>query len=191
MNQIVADLIGSAWGPLFIFMFRIADVSCDTMRVILAVRGKRVIAAFLGFFQALIWILAVGTVIKHLDSVPHVIAYAAGFGMGTFVGVTIENAVAYGLATVRIVSSHGGVEIASALRDAGYGVTEFPGYGRDGKVEIVNTVVRRSEIEKVREIVEKWDAKAFFTVEEPRVLMGGSFATRERGVLTKWTRWRS
>lgn len=191
MNQIVADLISSAWGPLFIFLFRIADVSCDTMRVILAVRGKRVIAAFLGFFQALIWILAVGTVIKHLDSVPHVIAYAAGFGMGTFVGVTIENAVAYGLATVRIVSAHGGVEIASALRDAGYGVTEFPGYGRDGKVEIVNTVVRRSEIDKVQEIVAKWDAKAFVTVEEPRVLMGGSFAIRQRSALTRWTRWRS
>lgn len=191
MNQIVADLIGSAWGPIFIFLFRIADVSCDTMRVILAVRGKRVIAAILGFFQALIWILAVGTVIKHLDSVPHVIAYAAGFGMGTFVGVTIENAVAYGLATVRIVSAVGGVEIASALRDAGFGATEFPGYGREGKVEIVNTVVRRSEIDKVLGIVEKWDTKAFVTVEEPRVLKGGSFATRERSALTKWTRWRS
>ena len=40
--------------------------------------------------------------------------------------------VAYGLATVRIASLHGGVEIAEALRERGYGVTEMAGFGREG-----------------------------------------------------------
>ena len=62
-----ADAIfASPWGALVIFGLRIVDVSCDTMRVIFAIRGKRAIAASLGFVQALVWIYAVGNAVKHL-----------------------------------------------------------------------------------------------------------------------------
>ena len=97
------------------------------MRVIFAIRGKRGIAAMLGFIQALVWIFAVANAVKHLDSILHVIGYAGGYATGTFVGVTIEQAIAYGVATVRIVTKNAGREIADALRKRGYGVTEFPG----------------------------------------------------------------
>jgi uncharacterized protein YebE (UPF0316 family) len=99
--------------------------------------------------------------------------------MGTFVGITIERAIAYGVATVRVVSKHAGVEIAEQLREQGYGVTEFPGFGRDGSVEILNSVIHRSHLAKVLAIVEKWDPDAFVTVEEPKVLRGGLLAQRE------------
>ena len=138
-----ADAIfASAWGALVIFGLRIVDVSCDTMRVIFAIRGKRGIAASLGFIQALVWIYAVGNAVKHLNSPLHVLGYAGGYAMGTFVGVSLEQAIAYGVATVRIVSRAAGVEIANALRAGGYGVTVFPGFGRDGAVEILNSVVQ-------------------------------------------------
>lgn len=174
------------WGPIIIFCLRIVDVSLDTMRVLFAVRGKRGIAAALGFFQALIWIFAVGNAIKHLDSWIHILSYAGGFATGTLVGITIEEAVAYGLSTVRIVSQHGGVEIAEALRERGYGVTEVSGFGRDGTVEIVHSVVQRSHLDEVMNIVERWDPRAFVTVEEPKILRGGSLAERSWGVSLPW-----
>src|SRR3954464_10513295 len=87
-------LFASPWGALVIFALRIVDVSCDTMRVIFAIRGKRGIAACLGFVQALVWIFAVGNAVKHLDSVLHVLGYAGGYAMGTFIGVTLEQAIA-------------------------------------------------------------------------------------------------
>ena len=172
-------LFASPYGALAIFFLRIIDVSCDTMRVIFTIRGKRTVAALLGFVQALVWIFAVGNAVKHLDSAWHVLGYAAGYAMGTFVGITIERAIAYGVATVRVVSQHAGVEIAEHLREHGYGVTEFPGYGRDGRVEILNSVVHRSHLDDVLAIVEKWDPEAFVTVEEPKVLRGGSLAERQ------------
>src|SRR5690606_33113506 len=104
-------LFASPMGAMLIFCLRIVDVSCDTMRVLFAVRGKRVFAGFLGFFQAMIWIFAVGTAIKYLDSWYHILGYAGGYAVGTFVGITIEQAVAFGLNMVRIVSQHSGVEI--------------------------------------------------------------------------------
>ena len=86
-----ADAIfASPWGALVIFGLRIVDVSCDTMRVIFAIRGKRAIAASLGFVQALVWIYAVGNAVKHLGSPLHVLGYAGGYAMGTFVGVSLE-----------------------------------------------------------------------------------------------------
>jgi uncharacterized protein YebE (UPF0316 family) len=182
-------LFASPWGALLIFCLRIVDVSCDTMRVIFAIRGKRGIAAVLGFIQALVWIFAVGNAVKHLDSILHVIGYAGGYAMGTYVGVSLEQAIAYGVATIRIVSRSAGVEIAEALREQGYGVTEFPGFGRDGAVEILNSVVQRRHLPDVLAIITERDTDAFVTVEEPKILRGGLVAARDwrfGGPFTKW-----
>lgn len=189
----VDALFASPWGALVIFLLRIVDVSCDTMRVIFAIRGKRAIAAGLGFVQALVWIFAVGNAVKHLDSILHVLGYAGGYAMGTYVGVSLEQAIAYGVATVRIVSRTAGVEIANALRASGHGVTVFPGVGRDGAVEILNSVVQRGHLDEVLKIITTNDTEAFVTVEEPKVLRGGSLATREwrmGGPLVRWMKGR-
>jgi uncharacterized protein YebE (UPF0316 family) len=190
-----ADAVfASPWGALVIFCLRIVDVSCDTMRVIFAIRGKRGIAASLGFVQALVWIVAVGAAVKHLDSALHILGYAGGYAMGTYVGITIEKTIAYGVATVRIVSKRAGVEIAEALRDRGYGVTEFPGFGRDGAVEILNSVVLRRHLTDVLRIVTDRDTDAFVTVEEPKVLRGGMIAPsdwRLGGPVVRWMKARA
>jgi uncharacterized protein YebE (UPF0316 family) len=185
----IEALFASPAGALLIFCLRIVDVSCDTMRVLMAVRGKRFVAGVLGFFQALIWIFAVGTAIKYLGSWMHILGYSAGYAMGTYVGITIERAVAFGLNMVRIVSQHGGVEIAEALRDRGYGATEFAGFGRDGNVEIVQSVVQRAHLDEVMAIVDRFDPHAMVTVEEPKVLRGGSVAARDWRVSPSWMRW--
>lgn len=167
------------WGPLLIFGLRLVDVSLDTMRVLFAVRGKRNVAPFLGFFQALVWIFAVGNAIKHLDSWWHIVGYAGGYAMGTFFGITIERMLAYGLSIVRIVSQHGGVEIAEALRQQGYGVTEMTGRGREGPVEIINSVVQRQHLDDIMKIVDLWDPQAMVTVEEPKMLRGATVLGRK------------
>lgn len=182
-------LFASPWGALVIFGLRIVDVSCDTMRVIFAIRGKRAIAAGLGFVQALVWIYAVGNAVKHLGSPLHVLGYAGGYAMGTFVGVSLEQAIAYGVATVRIVSRAAGVEIAEALRAGGYGVTVFPGFGRDGAVEILNSVVQRRHVTDVLNIITSKDSGAFVTVEEPKVLRGGLMATSDWRLGGPFVRW--
>jgi uncharacterized protein YebE (UPF0316 family) len=182
----LGSIFALPWGPLVIFGLRIVDVSLDTLRVLSAVRGHRWVAAGLGFFQALVWIVVVGNAIKYLGSVWHILGYAGGFGAGTLVGVSIEHALAYGLATVRVVSREGGVEIAQALRERGYGVTEMGGQGRDGRVEIVDSVVQRQDLAEVMRIVNRWDPAAFVTVEEPKALRGGSVGRRTAMIPVPW-----
>lgn len=176
----INELIASAWGPLFIFLLRIVDVSLATIRMLLAVRGIKYVAPLIGFFEVTVWIIAVGSAIQHLDSPLHLIGYAGGFATGTLVGMLIEEKLAFGMATVRIVSKYGGVELAEALRDRGFGVTEFAGQGREGMVEVVYAVLRRRDLPHVFTEVRTWDPQAFVTVEEPRAIHRGWLLDKRR-----------
>lgn len=166
-------LFAGPYGPLFIFCLRIVDVSMSTIRILLAVRGYKVVVPIIGFFEVLVWMFAVGNAIRFLDSGWHLLGYAGGFATGNVVGMLIEERLAIGFATIRVVSTHAGVEMADALRNIGFGVTEFGGQGRDGRVEVVYTVCMRRDIERVVNEVERWDDHAFITVEEPRDIRWG------------------
>lgn len=166
-------LFAGAYGPLIIFCLRIVDVSMSTIRILLAVRGYKVVVPIIGFFEVLVWVFAVGNAIRFLDSGWHLLGYAGGFATGNIVGLLIEEKLAIGYATIRVVSTHAGVEMADALRNIGFGVTEFGGQGRDGHVEIVYTVCTRRDVPRVLDEVERWDRQAFITVEEPRDIRWG------------------
>jgi uncharacterized protein YebE (UPF0316 family) len=166
-------LFGGPWGPLLIFGLRIVDVSMATMRMLLIMRSQKLLVPLIGFFEVIIWIVAVGSAIRNLDSVWHVLGYAGGFATGSLVGLAIEEKLAVGLASIQVISQHGGVELAEALRGRGFGVTEFAGQGREGKVEVVQTVVLRRQVPEVIEEVDRWDPDAFVSVEEPRTIRRG------------------
>lgn len=83
-------LFAAPIGALLIFMLRIVDVSMATVRLIFIVRGARGLAAVIGFFEVLIWVVAAGHALQHLDSILHVVGYAGGFAAGSYVGVWLE-----------------------------------------------------------------------------------------------------
>jgi uncharacterized protein YebE (UPF0316 family) len=173
------ELFASPYGPVVIFFLRIVDVSLHTMRMLMIMRGRTRIAPMIGVVEVLVWIFAVGNAIRHLDSTWHLVGYAGGFATGTWVGLKIEEKLALGAATVRIFSRHAGVELAEALRERGFGVTEFAGQGREGMVEMVYAVMRRRDLPYVFEQVRVWDPDAFVTVEEPGCIhRGGGFTER-------------
>ena len=103
-----------------------------TLRMLLMIRNARLLVPLLGFVEVMVWIVAVGSAILNLDSVWHLLAYAGGSAMGSLVGLAIEEKLALGLASIQIISRNGGVEVAQALRELGFGVTEFAGRGREG-----------------------------------------------------------
>lgn len=165
-------------GALLIFLLRVTDVSMSMMRMILAVRGHRLPAALIGFFEVLIWLVAVGSALQHVDSPLHLIGYAAGFAAGNYVGVSLEAHFALGTAVVRAVFPQGlgrghGTAAAVHLREHGYAVTEMPGRGREGMVDILNVVVQRRRVDDVLHLVRDHDPEAFVTVEEVRTAHNG------------------
>ena len=178
--EALESLFAGPYGPLVIFGLRVIDVSLATVRILLAVRGHKLIVPFIGFFEVLIWVFAVGNAIRYLNSGWHVLGYAAGFATGNIIGLNIEQRLAIGFATIRVISRRAGVELADALRAVGFGVTEFAAQGRDGPVEVLYTVCLRRDIARVIEEVERCDAQAFITVEEPRAIRWGYMRTSPR-----------
>lgn len=173
------DLLSGPWGPVLIFLLRAVDVSLQTIRVLLVVRGARILAPLLAFFEILIWVLAAGAVIQNLGSVWHAVGYAGGFSAGTVVGMWIENRLALGVSSVRAFSRGRQRELVIELRDRGYGVTEQRGRGRHGPVAVLHAVVRRRDIGDVIQIIERHDPDAFVTVQNDAVI-GRGWLYRDR-----------
>ncbi len=93
---------------LMIFALRVADMSLDTIRVLFVVRGKKGIVWVLGFFQSLIFVVAISSVLTQIDNILNVLGYATGFATGNLVGMLIEQRLAIGHILVTIISSNRG-----------------------------------------------------------------------------------
>jgi uncharacterized protein YebE (UPF0316 family) len=164
----------AAWlAGLTIFALRVSDMTCDTLRMLFVVRGRKGIAWGLGFTQSLIFVIAITSVLSHLDNPLNVIGYAAGFATGNVVGMWIEERLAIGHVKISIVTQRLGAALSQALRQAGFAVTEIPARGRDGMVSMLSVSVLRKDVAKVEVIVHATDAEAFVISEDVRPLRRG------------------
>ena len=163
-----------AWlGALGIFALRVGDMTCDTLRMLFVVRGRKGIAWGLGFVQSVIFVIAITSVLSHLDNPLNIIGYAAGFATGNVVGMWIEERLAIGHVKISIVSQCLGTALCQVLREAGFGVTEIPARGRDGMVSMLSVSLLRKDVSKVQEIVHATDPEAFVISEDVRPLRRG------------------
>lgn len=174
------DLLASPWGALVITVLRILDVSMAVSRTIIAVRGMRGVAAFIGFFEVLVWLVAAGTALSNLNSPLHVLGYAAGFAAGNYIGISIEKKLAIGMSVVRATCRHLpdeprrlSSEVSRELQEHGFTYTQIAGHGSRGQVDILNIVVPRRRVREVIQIIQASDPDAFITVEEVRSTLGG------------------
>jgi uncharacterized protein YebE (UPF0316 family) len=166
--------------PLLIFASRVIDVSCGTLRTIMVVQGLRWQPALLGFFEVVLWTLAVSGVIKYLEHPLAILGYAGGFATGVMVGSTIENFFALGFRVVRIISDDLAESVSARLRDHGWAVTRLDGEGKNGPVEIAFLVIRRRDLKRLLAQVGAIDSEAFVTVERAEKPSGGAYFSTPR-----------
>ena len=167
--------------PLLIFVARIFDVTLGTIRIILVSRGVKIPAALLGFFEVLIWLIAIGRVMQNLNNVSNYIAYAGGFAMGNFVGIYIENKLAMGLLSIRVVTAKDAAALIDYLKAEDLGATSVAARGVGGEVRIVFTIIRRKELQDTLEIIRKFNPGAFIAIEDVRSISSDMLpSTRSR-----------
>lgn len=156
-------------GSLLIFLLRIADVSIGSVRIVTLMRGRLVLAGMLGFVESLFWVSAAAIVFTNLDHPIRVIAFAAGFAIGTTLGGFVERWLAMGTALLRVIASNDAPRVAPALREAGFPVTVLNAEGRDGEVRINFMVLPRRRVKEALAIVNEINPGAFVTVEDIRI----------------------
>lgn len=165
--------------PFLIFMARVIDVSMGTVRVIFVSRGLKYLAPVVGFFEVLIWLLAIGQIMKNLSNPACYIAYAGGFAMGNYVGICIAGKLSLGVVLIRVVTEKDALPLIEHLKSENYGVTSVDGYGTLGKIKIIFTIVPRREVKKVVQFVKRFNPNAFYTIEEVSFVEKGIFPIRK------------
>lgn len=165
------------WGviivPILIFLARIGDVSIGTVRIIFVSKGYRYLAPLLGFFEVFIWLMAMTKILQNLDRWYYYLAYCGGFATGNFIGIILEEKIAIGYCAVRIISKVPAGELIKQLQDAGYGVTFHTAQGSTGTVDVVYVIVKRSELQTILNLINQFNPKAFYTIEELKAVNEG------------------
>jgi len=161
--------------PALIFIARIADVSIGTVRLIFVSRGFKYLAPVVGFFEVLIWLLAIGQIMKNLSNPACYIAYAGGFAMGNYVGMWIAEKLSLGVVLIRVITKMDALPLVEHLNSKSYGVTSVDGHGASGVVKVVFTIVPRREVPSVVESIKKFNPQAFYSIEEVGFVEKGIF----------------
>ncbi|MCG8484678.1 MAG: DUF2179 domain-containing protein [Clostridia bacterium] len=165
--------------PILIFFSKIMDVTLGTLRIIYVSRGKKYIAPVFGFFEVLIWVVVISSIMKYADNIVCYIAYAGGFAAGNFVGMLIEEKLALGVLSARIfVIKEKTNDLMNKLCEKGFGITIIEGMGKIDKTNILFCIFRRKELNQVTEIIESVDANLFYSIEDLRHVSKGVFLPR-------------
>lgn len=165
--------------PFLIFLARICDVSIGTIRLLFLQRGHKLWAPLLGFFEVIIWLLAIRQIMQNLNNWVCYFAYGSGFAMGNYIGIKLEEKLAYGRLVLRIITQAPAGKLAASLRSMGYGVTQLDAKGATGPVNLLLAVIERKDLIRAVDWIEAHHPGAFFSIEDTRTVHAGTFPGRK------------
>lgn len=161
---------------LIVCAAKIVEISIQSLKTCMMVKGQRMKAAGLGFVECVIWGLVISTIIGTLgDDLFLLLFYCIGYAVGLFLGATIENKIALGTSSLELIASDESTEkITDYLKDNNRGYTVFDGHGSKDKMNMIFIVLPRKETPDVlRKIRKVCDGKVFVVASEVSKYAGG------------------
>ena len=155
---------------------KIVEITIQSLKTCMMVKGQRLKAALLGFVECAIWGLVISTIIGTLgDNLFLLLFYCVGYATGLFLGSTIENKIALGTSNLELIANDDSTDkIVKYLKKNGRGYTVFDGYGSTDKMNMIFIVLPRRETPKVlKEIRATCDGKVFVVASEVSKYAGG------------------
>jgi uncharacterized protein YebE (UPF0316 family) len=183
------DIVSYILLPLLIFLARVADVTVATVKLMFVVNNARKAAAFLGFFEALITIIALSRIMQDASNFLAIIMYAAGFATGTFVGMYIEEKMAYGSVLIRIISKHIPQELLNFLVRNQYHYSMVDANDQSGNTQILFTVCKRSNLHYFLNNLESIDPQALYTIENVKQVSREFIKENKKFTGPYWIKW--
>lgn len=164
-------------GYVLIFVARVIDVTLGTMRTLMVVQGRKAQSAIIGFFEITIYIVALGEVVNNLDNIGNLLAYGLGFACGNYIGIMVENKIAFGTLQVQVIlKKTENMKLIEALRENDFAITVVDGQGREGNRVILNLIINRKDLKKLKKIVYNYDDNAFIISNIANPVCGGYFS---------------
>ena len=155
---------------------KIVEITIQSLKTCMMVKGQRLKAAGLGFLECTIWGLVISTIIGTLgDNIFLLLFYCVGYATGLFLGSTIEGKIALGTSSLELIigEKYTG-RVIDYLKEHNKGYTVFEGQGSVDKMNMILIVLPRKEAAKrLREIRAMCDNKVFVVASEVSKYAGG------------------
>ncbi|MBQ7847281.1 MAG: DUF2179 domain-containing protein [Clostridia bacterium] len=161
---------------LIVCCAKIVEISIQSLKTCMMVKGQRLKAAGLGFIECIIWGLVISTIIGTLgDNIFLLLFYCIGYATGLYLGSTIENKLALGTSNLELIASDESTELITAyLKKENKGYTVFAGQGSVDKMNMIFVVLPRKEMPKILKGIRKsCDNKVFVVASDVSKYAGG------------------
>lgn len=173
LNPIVVCLIVCA--------AKIVEITIQSLKTCMMVKGQRLKAAMLGFVECMIWGLVISTIISTLgDNLALLLFYCVGYATGLFLGSTIEGKIALGTSNLQLIANDENTKLIIAyLRENKRGYTVFSGRGSTDRMNMILIVLSRREMKRVlREIRKLCNNRVFVVASDVSKYAGGYGLTK-------------
>ncbi len=161
---------------LLVCAAKIVEITIQSLKTCMMVKGERLKAAGLGFIECVLWGLVISGIIGTLgDDYFLLVFYCIGYATGLYLGATIENKIALGTSNLELIASDESTEkITEYLKENGKGYTVFEGRGSKDKMNMIFIVITRKETPKVLKDIRKCcNDKVFVVASEVSKHAGG------------------
>ncbi len=151
------------------------EVSVEVVRIILITRGQKLIGSLLSFFEILLWLFLVTTVLIGISNDPiKALVYAAGFAGGQFIGTVIENKIALGNVRVEanVIRDHVN-SLVAILRGKGYAITTIEAQGMFLPRSILLFYIPRKRLNLLVKELKTYQENVVITVDDVKLIYGG------------------
>jgi uncharacterized protein YebE (UPF0316 family) len=161
---------------LIVCAAKIIEISIQSLKTCMMVKGQRIKAAGLGFLECMIWGLVISTIISTLgDNLFLLLFYCLGYAVGLFLGSTIEGKIALGTSSLELIANNDSTEkITAYLKSNNKGYTVFEGHGSIDKMNMIFIVIPRKEMPRIlKDIRNACDNKVFVVASDVSKYAGG------------------
>ena len=155
---------------------KIMEITIQSLRTCMMVKGQRLKAAGLGILECAVWGLVISTIISTLGDNLFLLAfYAVGYAVGLFLGSTLEGKIALGTSSIQLIANDKNTQkIVEYLKEKSRGYTVFEGYGSTDKMNMIFIVLPRRDvlvlIKRIRKLCEN---NVFVVVDDINKYAGG------------------
>lgn len=160
-----------------IFFVRVLDVALGTIRTVMTVKGKNLLATIIGFIEVTIWFLVVKDALNSdSNSMWIVFSYAGGFAIGTYLGGILSKRFIRGKLNVQIIVNKDNNDLIGVLRENGYAISVMKAKGyKDSNKLLLFMEIDSYHLQELDEMVKSHDEKAFMVVNETKYVQNGYF----------------
>ena len=97
---------------LIVCCAKIVEITIQSLKTCMMVKGERLKAAGLGFIECVIWGLVISTIIGTLgDNLFLLLFYCIGYASGLFIGSFIESKIALGTSNLELIANDESTEL--------------------------------------------------------------------------------